>query len=232
LERSTKTRIFAEKKKGKQMISVANPIYDVVFKYLMEDERIARTILSALLKMDITHVELQSETIQRSLRDVLSVCRASFIANINDHNTNKISTISIVKMRHPHKILSLFPLQQSDILIYLLGHEVEDIKAPIVDIRSCNVDDFNGNNGVIIQIPRIKYTADNRHDMILSIFGLANQHNQHVIAINDQNYGSDTEVSNVIQRLQAIASDLDKRMDMNFEDEYFYHLSKQYESFG
>jgi hypothetical protein len=25
---------------------VANPIYDIVFKYLMEDERIARTILS------------------------------------------------------------------------------------------------------------------------------------------------------------------------------------------
>lgn len=28
---------------------VANPIYDIVFKYLMEDERITRTILSALL---------------------------------------------------------------------------------------------------------------------------------------------------------------------------------------
>lgn len=32
------------------MITVANPIYDIVFKYLIEDERIARTILSALLK--------------------------------------------------------------------------------------------------------------------------------------------------------------------------------------
>ena len=33
---------------------VANPIYDIVFKYMMEDERIARTILSALLKIDDT----------------------------------------------------------------------------------------------------------------------------------------------------------------------------------
>ena len=32
------------------MIHIANPIYDSVFKYLMEDERVARTILSALLK--------------------------------------------------------------------------------------------------------------------------------------------------------------------------------------
>ena len=31
------------------IIHVANPIYDSVFKYLMEDERIARTILSALV---------------------------------------------------------------------------------------------------------------------------------------------------------------------------------------
>ena len=38
---------------------VANPIYDIVFKYLMEDERIARTILSALLKKDVVTVEVR-----------------------------------------------------------------------------------------------------------------------------------------------------------------------------
>ena len=32
------------------MIHIANPIYDSVFKYLMEDERVARTLLSAVLK--------------------------------------------------------------------------------------------------------------------------------------------------------------------------------------
>ena len=32
------------------IISVANPIYDAVFKYLMEDNRIANTVLSALLQ--------------------------------------------------------------------------------------------------------------------------------------------------------------------------------------
>lgn len=41
------------------MITVANPIYDIVFKYLMEDERIARTILSALLQKDIIRVEVR-----------------------------------------------------------------------------------------------------------------------------------------------------------------------------
>ena len=32
------------------IIHVANPIYDSVFKYIMEDERIAKTMLSALLE--------------------------------------------------------------------------------------------------------------------------------------------------------------------------------------
>ena len=41
----------------RNMMTIANPIYDTVFKYLMEDERIARTILSALLKEEIVKVE-------------------------------------------------------------------------------------------------------------------------------------------------------------------------------
>ena len=34
-------------------IYVANPLYDAVFKYMMEDERIAKTLLSALLQKTV-----------------------------------------------------------------------------------------------------------------------------------------------------------------------------------
>ena len=34
------------------VVYVANPLYDAVFKYLMEDDRIAKTILAALLMKD------------------------------------------------------------------------------------------------------------------------------------------------------------------------------------
>jgi hypothetical protein len=50
-----------EKKVTKAM-EVANPIYDAVFKYLMEDDRVARTILSALLKKEVLSVFDQSKT--------------------------------------------------------------------------------------------------------------------------------------------------------------------------
>ncbi len=35
-------------------IEIANPIYDTVFKYLMEDDRIAKILLSALLKSGLS----------------------------------------------------------------------------------------------------------------------------------------------------------------------------------
>ena len=43
------------------MTTVANPIYDTDFKYLLEDERITRTILSALLKEEVIEVETKRD---------------------------------------------------------------------------------------------------------------------------------------------------------------------------
>ena len=40
------------------IVHIANPIYDSVFKYIMEDERIAKTVLSALLKKEVLHLSL------------------------------------------------------------------------------------------------------------------------------------------------------------------------------
>ena len=38
------------------MISLANPIYDAVFKYLMENNRVSKTVLSALRKREVVEV--------------------------------------------------------------------------------------------------------------------------------------------------------------------------------
>ena len=63
---------------------VANPIYDIVFKYLMEDERIARTILSALLKQDVVSVEVRPHEYTGDQRSSLSVFRIDFGATIRE----------------------------------------------------------------------------------------------------------------------------------------------------
>lgn len=67
-------------------MTIANPIYDIVFKYLMEDERIARTILSALLKLDVVAVEVRPHEYSDDNRDSLSVFRIDFGATIRDES--------------------------------------------------------------------------------------------------------------------------------------------------
>ena len=40
------------------MLYIANPIYDTVFKYLLEDERVVKILLSALLKKTVVNFEM------------------------------------------------------------------------------------------------------------------------------------------------------------------------------
>ena len=51
------------------MVYVANPLYDAVFKYLMEDERIAKTILSALLQKEVLEVKMRRKIGRASCRE-------------------------------------------------------------------------------------------------------------------------------------------------------------------
>ena len=65
-------------------MKIANPVYDTVFKYLMEDELIARTILSALLKKDVVAVEIRPHEYTNDNHDSLTVFRIDFGATIRD----------------------------------------------------------------------------------------------------------------------------------------------------
>ena len=42
-------------------MEIANPIYDVVFKYLMEDNDIARLIISTIIKKEIVSLEFRPQ---------------------------------------------------------------------------------------------------------------------------------------------------------------------------
>lgn len=55
------------------MIYVANPLYDAVFKYMMEDERIAKTLLSALLQKTVIAVEMRRHEYPNIARDAISI---------------------------------------------------------------------------------------------------------------------------------------------------------------
>lgn len=66
------------------IIRVANPIYVSVFKYLMEDGRIARTILSALLKKEVVGVQIRRNEYTNGYRDNISMFRIDFGTHIRE----------------------------------------------------------------------------------------------------------------------------------------------------
>jgi len=66
---------------------IANAIYDVVFKYLMEDKRIAKLLLSALLRTEVLDLELKPQEYSTG-DDIkqLTVYRIDFKARIKTKN--------------------------------------------------------------------------------------------------------------------------------------------------
>ena len=137
-------------------ISVANPIYDSVFKYLMEDKRIAKTVLSALLKKNVLHVDTRRHEHTNTTRDNLSMFRIDFAATVEeaDGNTKLIlielqktwvetETLRFRQYRAAHYNAQEHIRQAEDgkkygvpmVAVYLLGHKVGDINHPVVYVN-------------------------------------------------------------------------------------------------
>ena len=143
---------------------VANPIYDIVFKYLMEDERIARTILSALLKQEILRVEIRPHEYANTRQDKLSVFRIDFGATVCDKEGKEhlilielqktwVETETLrfrqylgVQYQNPNNMLgkgfNSYALPM--VAVYLLGHKVGDIEEPVLYVKHRPLD-YNGN---------------------------------------------------------------------------------------
>ncbi|PSJ75084.1 hypothetical protein C7N43_20805 [Sphingobacteriales bacterium UPWRP_1] len=99
---------------------IANPIYDVVFKYLMEDNKIAKLFISAIIGQEITHLTLRPQEflgetgLKKSkktsktgaiLPTSLTVYRIDFAANIKTNEGEKLVIIEIQKTRFPSDIM-------------------------------------------------------------------------------------------------------------------------------
>lgn len=142
-------------------MKVANPIYDIVFKYMMEDERIARTILSALLKVEVLAVEVRPHEYSDDTHDNLSVFRIDFGATILDAEGNKkLILIELQKTWLETETLRFRQYlgvhysnpknMQSDgsalpmVAVYILGHKVGDIEEPVLYVNQQSFD-YYGN---------------------------------------------------------------------------------------
>lgn len=127
---------------------VANPIYDSVFKYLMEDERIARTLLSALLKKEVLSVEMRPNEYSNKDEKRISIFRIDFGARIReDDGSEHLILIELQKTwraTETTRFRQYLGVQYENkrnvgddgnplpiVSVYILGHKVGDITEPV-----------------------------------------------------------------------------------------------------
>ena len=141
----------------------ANPIYDTVFKYLMEDERVAMTILSALLKQKVVAVSQRAHEYSNVTKNDVAMFRIDFAATVRDEYGNeKHILIELQKtwvetetLRFRQYLGAQYNRKEnivgngSDqhalpmVAVYLLGHRVGDIEEPVIYV-SHKPYDYNG----------------------------------------------------------------------------------------
>jgi hypothetical protein len=88
------------------MIQIANPIYDSVFKYMMQNNKVCMILLSALLNRDIVEVELKNNELIRADLKKFAVLRLDFLAKIkNPDGTFEMVSIELQKAEKSTEIV-------------------------------------------------------------------------------------------------------------------------------
>jgi len=141
-------------------VRIANPIYDVVFKYLMDDEKVARLMLSALLGEEVLDLEFRPTELSQSVHDPdgseFLVLRMDFAANVRlGDGSRKLVLVEIQKAHDTRDILRFRRYLGSNYLnhrnvwrdgdgktrplplvtIYFLGQGLENVDVPVLRIN-------------------------------------------------------------------------------------------------
>ena len=173
------------------IVTIANPIYDAIFKYLMEDQRIAKTVLSALLKKEVVKVEIRPLEYANSTKDRISMFRLDFAVTIRDENGKESAILIELQktwvetetLRFRQYLGTYYNLKDNVreengqpyalplVAIYILGHRVGNINEPILYV-SHGTFDYNG-NAVSEGIPNT-FVESITHDSIIVQIPLLN----------------------------------------------------------
>ena len=185
-------------------MEVANPIYDVVFKFLMEDERVARTILSALLKQEVLSVEMRPHEYSNTNREPVSMFRIDFAATLRQADgSSQLTLIEVQKSWVPSEVLRfrqyLGVQYESErnmtaegyglpmVAVYLLGHKVGDIEEPVLYVRH---EPYDYNDNVVTKGLPNPFVSSLTHESIIvqipRLHGKINNRLDQVLSVFDQ----------------------------------------------
>ena len=144
---------------------IANPIYDVVFKYLLDDEKVAKLILSALIGREVLDLTFRPTEVRHEVSASLLVLRMDFAATVAlEDGSRKLVLIEIQKAHNPSDVLRFrkyLGAQYADpdnvhveaggkpqplpiVTIYFLGEGLELTSAPVVRVNRQYTDAATG----------------------------------------------------------------------------------------
>lgn len=206
-------------------MQIANPIYDAVFKYLMNDNKVARLLLSAIIGEEILELKFRATVHSVPLKEAITVLRMDFNALVKyDDGTEQLVIIEIQKAKmhtdimrfrrylgqqctNPENARELKDDEQEVIRkkafpilsIYFLGHSLDyHKKRPIIRIRRSYIDVSTGEE---LQ-QREEFGESLTHDsiiiQILALKGKRRTELEKVLSIFDQsNREQDYHVLNI-----------------------------------
>ena len=178
-------------------VRIANPIYDVVFKYLLDDEKVARLLLSALLGKEVLTLQFRpTEVRQEAPRPdgtQLLVLRMDFAATVRlADGSEKLVLIEIQKARSAWDVQRFRRYLGSNyaspenvyqdpdgkkqalpiVTIYFLGEGLEHVDVPVLKINRHYLDVATGDE-VLITDPFVEALT---HDAIVVQINRLKQH--------------------------------------------------------
>jgi hypothetical protein len=225
-------------------MKIANPIYDVVFKYMMEDNEVAKLVISTIVDEEIIKLDfLPQENIVDVTKRTLTIYRLDFKATIKTPDGEKIVIIEVQKAKFPTDIIrfrkylgeqyiksgtSTAPI----VSIYFLGYPLDRITTPVIKVQREYIDIVNQelikekeefiesltHDSFVIQVKYLKAPYRTDIEKFLSVFDQSEKSdNDHLLEIKESDYPDEYRV--VLRRLQKAALEPDIRKEMDIEDE-------------
>ncbi|MBR6597704.1 MAG: hypothetical protein IKK68_07135 [Paludibacteraceae bacterium] len=219
----------------KKQSFVANPLYNSVFKFMMEDEQVARTLLSALLKKDIVSVEMRPNEYSNANKDNdrISIFRIDFGALVREKDGKEhLILIEVQKTWRSTEISRFrqyFGVQYENkrnldvngnslpiVSIYILGHKVGKIKEPVIYVSRKYLDYDSKEITEGVPDPFVESLT---HDSIIVqvpyLKGKARNRVEKLLSVFDQTYVQDGDPQFVSVSDRDISEDKDMERIIN-----------------
>lgn len=142
---------------------IANPLYDVVFRYMMEDNKVAKLFLSAIIDEEIVELEFRpTEYSQRFEEHSITVTRMDFSAKIlQEDGSHRLILIELQKSKYFFQIMrfrsylgkqyqnpdNFYTLEEREkkfglpiYPIYILGEAFTAEKIPVIRVKRNYID--------------------------------------------------------------------------------------------